>query len=378
MPVIVERYKVNMKAGILTFHNSNNYGASLQAYALYKSIEKIGIDVEVINYQNHKMQQDKKLKYSSTFDMVKSLLKQILCYNDIYRRKKRFSKFKTAYMNLSGEQIATTEELRILCDRYDRIICGSDQVWNYFITGYDYNFFFEFSDENYKKASYAASFGLKSISSECEDKISNCLKDFSYLSVREKHGHEIVKNLTGKYASVVLDPTFLLNASDWDEIAVPYRKNHDYILIYSFGSKSLQDFALSLSDKTQIPIICIEGLIKNKWNKKNRSIHGLGPREWLGLFQNARYIVTNSFHGTAFAINFNKDFFTELLINSAKVNSRLENILDMFELRSRQVVDGENLNWNKPINYLKVNKKLNIERKQSLDYLKSIFVNKNE
>ena len=93
----------------------------------------------------------------------------------------------------------------------------------------------------------------------------------------------------------------------------------------------------------------------------------------MGLFQNARYVVTNSFHGTAFAINFNKDFFLEMLPESHGVNSRLENILDVFDLRERQIVYGENASIGVPINYRQVNQTLSSERKKSLEYLNNII-----
>lgn len=99
----------------------------------------------------------------------------------------------------------------------------------------------------------------------------------------------------------------------------------------------------------------------------------VGPTEFLGLFKNARYVVTNSFHGTAFSINFNKDFFMELLPEEQKVNSRLTNILNVFNLRSRQIVDGENAYIDQPVNYEEVNKILKQEREKSLNCLQDIL-----
>jgi hypothetical protein len=173
---------------------------------------------------------------------------------------------------------------------------------------------------------------------------------------------------------MVLDPTLLLSRQDWEFVSENYSGESNYILIYMFGnSPTVKKFAEGLSQNSGCKIL----YISNSWIRRINAkyVRCLGPAEFLGLFKNARYIITNSFHGTCFSINFNKDFFLEMLPESAGVNSRLENILDLFDLRSRQIINGENDNIFQPIDYEKVNKQLLAERQRSLDFLHKIISN---
>ena len=131
------------------------------------------------------------------------------------------------------------------------------------------------------------------------------------------------------------------------------------------------EFAHSLAKKTGCKIVYISYSIMRRVKAVYEKC--VGPEEFIGLFKNASYIVTNSFHGTAFSINFNKAFFVELLPPPAKVNSRLENILDNFGLRNRQIINGSNDDVFAEIDYSAVNNKLKLERMSSLKYLKRIL-----
>lgn len=187
----------------------------------------------------------------------------------------------------------------------------------------------------------------------------------------------MVKDLINREAELVLDPTLLLNKQDWESIARDYDNKKEYILLYAFGnSPTIKTFVEDLSRRTGCEIVYISYSLIKRINAKYEKY--VGPLEFLGLFKNARYVVTNSFHGTCFSINFNKDFFLEMLPESQGVNSRLENILDLFDLRSRQIINGENANINISIDYQKVNEKLLVERRRSLDFLHKILDRINE
>ena len=170
---------------------------------------------------------------------------------------------------------------------------------------------------------------------------------------------------------MVLDPTLLISKEEWHDLVknnYPVKKKK-YILVYAFGrSKNIMGLAKSISRKTGYQVVCISTTYR-------KSIHvryekSVGPEEFLALFKKAEYIITNSFHGTAFAINFNKQFFTEFLPGSLDVNSRLENILQLFGLENRIII-RDTATTETPINYDAVNKILERERKRSIALLKN-------
>ena len=174
---------------------------------------------------------------------------------------------------------------------------------------------------------------------------------------------------------VVLDPTMLISKLEWERIAEDYKKKTNYILLYAFSriSSTMKMFIEKLSKRTGCEIVYISHTLLRPIKATYEKC--VGPTEFLGLFKNARYIVTNSFHGTAFSIIFNKDFFLEMLPESQYVNSRLENILDVFGLKKREIIKGKNDFIDEPIYYNKVNQKLLIERQKSLSFLNKIVKN---
>lgn len=364
-----------MKIGILTYHVSNNYGAVLQAYALYKAISLLNSEVEIIDYRNKKMQGVLTASYSFKGKSGKELIKHIVTLPVKIRERNRFTQFESDNMKLSKESYVDTESLIAKESDYDRIICGSDQVWNMDINGNDTNYFLAFCNRSEKKAAYAPSFGKESNNLDEDEKIhfKELLSQFGFLSVRELQGQNIIQELINITPPVVLDPTMLLSKEQWHEfIGGKAISSSPYILVYTLGESNVDKFALDLSKKTGIRILKIRGSLKDIFNSRIYSVRGIGPSEWINLFLNATYVCTNSFHGIAFSINFNRTFFTELRLPPSRINSRLENILDLFDLRSQLIIDGKNNNVNIPIDWEKVNRKLEEERVKSLNYLRSI------
>jgi hypothetical protein len=208
-----------------------------------------------------------------------------------------------------------------------------------------------FEKDNKKKNSYAASFGISKIPEDKRDFYKKALKGFNHITVREKQGAKIIKNLTGRDVEVALDPTLLLRREEWDRVAAENDAS-DYLLIYSFGlTSTMKLFAEKLSKRTSCRIVCLPAsysifnLVKGKYIKK------AGPEEYLGYFRNARCVVTNSFHGALFSINYNKAFYFERNTN----NSRFDNLVDLFDLHDREIINGENCNIENPIDYTHVN-----------------------
>ena len=355
-----------MKCGIITFHRAINYGGVLQAYALQEYInKKLDIDCEIIDYRCENIENVYKCRLSEL--NLKALTKYLYKLPIHLKKKKAFDKFVERHIKKgkSVNKFALEKE----SDRYNIIITGSDQVWGKPRINIDHSYFLDFVKDSRKKASYEASFGAEKIESDIKEKYRELLGDFTYISVREKTGANIVKEITGKTAEVSIDPTFLLNKEQWAKIASSKLKGKKYLLIYTLtNSKSVIDTARKIAKEKGLEIYNISDAVKEEKGIKN--LKALSPQEWVGAFMNASYVVTNSFHGTAFSINFNKNFNTEVSKGIASRGSRITDLLDMLNLSERLINNGEN---SFDIVYDEVNKVICDERKKSEDYLKKIF-----
>lgn len=359
-----------MKIGIVTFQNAVNYGAVLQTYALQEILKNLGANPEVIDYQCTKIN-----NMYAPFPKVRSvraLLSNIVWYKRRKKKKVAFQNFEQKYLNLTNKKYFSKEDLEETNDIYDVFISGSDQIWRSESSNSDTTYFLDFVKDKNKKISYAASFGSDKVEDELKEKYKQLLNDYCKLSVREVQGKKIIEELLQREARVDLDPTFLLEKDRWQEIQKKPAKKEKYIVLFIIRkSEKIFRFAEKLAEKTGYKLIYISN--DRKKEVKAEYVGGISPEEWLGYFNNAEFIVTNSFHGVAFSIILNKKFFLELQPYPAKVNSRLENIMDTFNLREREIVNGENQNIEKEIDYITVNKKIENIKKESINYLKDII-----
>jgi hypothetical protein len=360
-----------MKVGILTFPNSTSYGASLQMYALYKKVNELGHDAEVINYFNSFMKAEKHCINNSGLafkDAVKRSVKRALHS----RLKQAFLDFEKNKVRLYPRKpVSEKPALFDIGKRYDAVICGSDQVWNPEITDRDLSYFLDFCGTGTRRISYAPSFGIDKFSDDFSDLIRSDIGKFDALSVRENSGREYIKKEFGIDATIVCDPTMLLSAEDWSEIEeyCPLVKD-DYILYYTIRrSDVLMNYCRELSKKTGLKIVIVGGNFIKKLKNKDRNVKyatDISPAQWLYLVHNAKYVVTNSFHGTAFSIIFKRDFYIEL---SSLTNSRLANITNKFSLSDR-IVCHSNCLHPTSCNYEKAENTLSELSSDSIEFLK--------
>lgn len=352
-----------MKVGVLTFHRAINYGAALQAYALVNKLNGLGFEAELADYRNLHIENSFHKFSFSKINAPKKAMSFLKSYGMMKRKKKAFEKFMELIPK--GKRCDSSSQLEK--EGYDLYITGSDQVWNPDCTEFDKTYFLDFADHD-KKASYAASFGVASLDEKYSGEVGELIKDYKYIGVREKQGAEIVKAVSGCEATVVLDPTFLLDGESWRRLAKPSRYGKGkYLLVYMlFNSPSLLDFAEKKAKEENLEIICIgNGRRKNITYAKD-----IGPAEFLDLFARAETVVTNSFHGTAFSINMGKNFYVELHNVKNSRNSRMEDVLNLFGLKDRLIVDGTGTD--ETINYVKVNEILAAERKNSVEFIESM------
>lgn len=324
-----------MKVGILTFPNSTSYGAALQMYALYCTVNRLGHRAEIINYYSKYMKAEKHCQPKGSSDL-KYFLRRSARRVLHAREYAAFAAFEKETMNMYPQKFFTDKEkLPSVGTRYDAVICGSDQVWNPDITGGDLSYFLDFCGDSTKRISYAPSFGVETLPKDFASHVGEELQQFSAISVREVQGQALVADLIGKDVPVVIDPTMLLDAAQWQQLEdESFCVEEDYVLYFTVkSSPRLFEKCRSFAQQHGLKMIVIGGnCMRKEKDPIVRHAVDISPAVWLWLVRHARYVVTNSFHGTAFSIIFERDFYLEL---SAKTNSRLTNIVKMLGLEER-------------------------------------------
>lgn len=353
-----------MNTGILTFNDTLNFGAVLQAYALQQTLENFGYNAEIIRYTNDYIENNE--KHSSGLSLH-SIIKKIVMGAGLKRKEKAFRAFEDKYLHF-GKEMKNNYE--IINQYYDKVITGSDQVWNMTLTDKDWHFFLDFVDERKKKISYAPSFGNVKFPKECYEKAAELIKDFHAVSVREQSGSDTIKKICGVDAKVVVDPTLLLSKSEWESRFDCNPGNGEkYILVYFPHNKKLVfDFVKKLKNKTGLPVVYLS--ISPKIQTGVRTLYDSSPDEFIGWIKNAEYVVTGSFHGTAFSINLEKQFFYE----PTGEGSRIDNLVKYTGTHNRDLTktDVNNIEY---MDYNKISSKLDVLRKDSLDWLKNALEN---
>lgn len=360
-----------MKAGIVTIHRASNYGAVLQAYALKETLRKRDVPTDIIDYRCSFIEEFYLNPFAKFFG-TKTKIKNALTWHIQKARNAKFKPFIENYLNCTeAGSVYTHEELLGLNEKYDVFISGSDQIWNPVCTGGDKAYFLEFVQADEKKYSYAASLGNISAKFAKSEVYKELLSQYSELSVREKKGQAVVQEMTNRKASVHLDPTFLLEKKDWEYFVKPVEKKK-YLLIYSIAMpKTIEDFAVSYAKQHGLEVVYIT--LNNLFTlKKRKNVITCTPEEFLSYMFHADCVVTNSFHGVAFSIIFNKKFYVEKNANPNHDNSRLENILDCMGLSERFIENGIAVAKNDEIDYRKTNDRIEALRAEALAYLDRI------
>lgn len=317
-----------MRIGILTFSNAFNLGAALQAYSLQRTLEEMGNDAELIDYRCPAIEAMHKMR--PVFHLKIGMKPRIynLIYNVIFfPRRVRYKRFQK---KMKRSQVYSRETIKDTNGSYDLFIAGSDQVFNLKLTGNDTTFFLDFVEKG-KKASYAASLGAYQM--ENRDEYLAYLNLFDYLSVREKSSAELLKSEFGLSVEVMPDPVFLHTGDEWKELCgVKNRESSKYVLIYALiEDKELYEIAEKVAKEYSLEVVVITKVLK-LLGRADRIIRNAGPKEFVELIANADYVVTNSFHGTAFSLIFEKQF-TTLLPSVAP--ERIMNLLNILGLEKR-------------------------------------------
>lgn len=315
------------KIGILTLCGNDNCGNKLQNYASIYFLKKMGFDSETIWVTNP-------FKDNSLKQILRFLKRKIFDRTIYYKRSKYFLRFNKL-LNIKKTIIADCD-IKKLHNYYDYFFVGSDQVWNPNSFDNEGIYFLEGSELK-KNISFSASFGVADIPEKMKEWYFNGLNNFNYISVREDRGREIIEELTNKEAKVLIDPTMLLTSEEWNIISKKPKNfdklnNNKYILNYFLGN-------LPEDRKKEIDRIAKENncSIINILDK-NDPFYYCGPSEFLFLEKNAFLICTDSFHSSVFAFLFDKPFivFDREQSNKENMNSRIETLINKFQLKNRK------------------------------------------
>lgn len=319
-----------MKIGIVTFHFVNNFGGALQAYGLLQAINEMNKDeVKVVDYRHGFIRFTDFVRIFPITTDIKEIWSGINTFKQRLGRINKFHQFMNEYLNLS-EKYNSINKLEKLPLKIDKFVCGSDQIWNPIITlGVSYPYYLGFVKDKNNKISYAASFGVDDINNKYYYKVLKYLKEFKSISVREKKAVDLVKKITGENAQYHIDPTFLVSKEKWLDIAIKPKIEGKYILIYTMQKNNkVYEYARKIKEILGYKVVDI-----NKYGLKqdfvDEVIIDVGPREFIGLFEQSAFICTNSFHGLAFSLILEKDFF---VVPSTRFNSRIGNLMGIFEL----------------------------------------------
>ncbi len=326
------------RIGILTFHTAINYGAVLQAYALQQTLFKLFPDdeVKIIDFKTKEHIDAYKVFRKGNRSFFRNLIVQIILLPRnllLHKRRRRFLLFIDSMLEKT-ERIKKSDDLLKSPPKFDVYLSGSDQVFNPQNTLFR-EYFLGFDRCEGRKVAYAPSCGISKFTQEEIDKIKGLVLDFDKLSCREREGAEVISDIVGYDVPVVLDPVFLLDPVLWNQVSVFPKTKQKYIFVYDLnGGSDLIKIAKKIANVTGHKIICQTQKPLAVYPGV-KMVFSSGPKEFLGYIQGAEHVVTDSFHGTAFAILFKKSFNS--YIATPHSSSRITNILQKLDLMDRIV-----------------------------------------
>lgn len=381
-----------MRICTITCHRVYNYGASLQAFALQQYLESQGHSVRIIDF-NPWYHQDRynifwsgesvkgwKRILNAKYSLLRYLYKPLKAWkNGMFKtwgRKSSFDLFERYYYHLTDRKYVTSDDLSSNPPMADCYIAGSDQIWNtYSFNGKEPAYYLDFGAENVKRLSYAASLSTSNIAEGLENFVKEKVSKLDAVSVREKSGVDILTKIGIRNVSLVVDPVFLLDKSEWTALyrgrAKDYSLNKGtYLLVYDFlgNDFDMQRFIKEYAKNQKLSIVSINDFTLMKYADIN--INNAGPLEFLSLIDNAACVVANSFHATAFSVIFQKEFYT-FGLKGYNNSNRMIDFLELIDERRRFTPK----NIQSPIDYLKVKSLLDKEIDKSKNFINQALLN---
>ena len=363
--------------GQLTFHASHNYGSVLQAYALNRWLRDAGYDAEIINLRNAAQRHAYRIfkVKGKGIKRIFHFLYSLYSYPKLKRRAVNFEDFINHVLPITKEVYDNGNDLKGKV-HYDIFVTGSDQVWNPACQDFESAYYLDFVDKDAKTIAYAPSLGRTEFNDEQLQLIQQLLENIDFISCREEEGADVLRNLTTRPVTVVCDPVVLLGREAWDEFAGDIQWKEPYILTYFLENNNGSKVCLKeIQKKTGFSVVSLNEDIRD-FGKGYQCAFDASPREFVGLFKHASFILTNSFHATAFSTLFEKPFYTICASNTNVSNpndSRKSSYLKTIGLTERLIHD-DNLppkdKWFE-LDYAACQLKVEEFRKNSEQYLKN-------
>lgn len=348
---------MDMKTGIITFHFVNNFGGALQACALRRFVaDRFGVDAGLIDYRHWFIRFTDAVRMLPITTNPRYYGPWLHCFSQMRARRRRFADFVRREGNLSRRANTSTVLKRLAAD-YRLLVCGSDQLWNPMLTcGLAKPYFLRFAAPSCRRISYAVSVGEV----RQKDKMLGYVRDLNAVSIREPVDW-LERQVPAEHH---IDPTLLLETDEWDEVAVPPQPRGDYILVYFMQmNEAAYEAVDEIKRQTGLAVRDI-----SRYGYKpgcvDESMVDVGPAEFVGLFRDAKRVVTNSFHGLVFALIFNKpvDY-----VQMHRFGGRVEYLCELLEIERAEAQGGAYFHMN--YDPEKKNQILKREREKAFAYL---------
>ncbi len=380
-------FKRKMKIGIIShYYKSENYGGNLQAFALCTALNKMGYRAEQISFERRKdLGKVKKAKFflSDIKKKLKNAKGGIL--RNLNKRSRAISSFNLEAVPHS-QTVYSSKSIKNCVNEYDAFITGSDQVWHPNAVCDEY--LLSFAPSNKIKLSYAASIACKTLSNEVALRYKKSFASFNAISVRENDAVPLIKELYRGDVEWSLDPTLLLDAEDWRTLALPMNVGDKYMFCYFLGNdKKSRELAQEYAVKNGLKIVTLPHLlgIFRDCDKSfgDYRLYSVSPRQLISLIDNSKFVFTDSFHITVFSLILNKEFCAFPRGSQKGMESRISNLLSIFELPDRFCNSEESANLDyinslMPIDYSKEFEIYKKMKSSSLSYLKKHLENLGE
>ena len=330
-----------MQIKTITCHDVYNHGASLQAYALQTYLESLGHNVEIIDYKPPYLCGHYNLwAVNPVYD--KPIVKQLYLLAKLpgrlvaLKRKRLFDEFTQKYLKLTDCCYHSNEELAANPPQADVFIAGSDQIWNtLFLNGRDAAFYLFFAPKTSKLISYAASFATEDVVEEYKPFVKRMLQNFDEISIRERCSLSLLKQLGRTDGKAVCDPVFLLTKEQWNKMLPSEPAKEKYMVVYdSEKSVNLKKIALRIAKEKRLKLYNISGF---RIGYADKELWASSPLDFVQLIRDAEYVVSNSFHATAFSMIFERNFC--VINRSEHINERMKSLLMNYMLDDRLVTD---------------------------------------
>jgi hypothetical protein len=365
-----------MKIALITIHHANSYGGMLQALASQTILSKYG-EVSIIDYKSKHLAKTMMLiRFGTASRDILRIGKDLFRLIPRYKILNKFTAFRQKYFHLTQE-CNNHNDLEFLTQTYDVFVCGSDQIWNPNVIGeLDGTYFLNFVHDK-KKIAYASSAGSYEFSNAEQNEIKKYLSTFSGLALREKNTSEYIsKLLDNRPVTTVIDPTLMLNKTQWHEL-VQWEETdipEPYIFVYTLQKDVfVKNMINQIAKHLNLKVVAID---QSPFPGYHCDTHykDADPTLYLKLISQASFVITNSFHGTAFSVNFGIPFIS---LKPESGTNRIQSFLSSVGLGNRLLLNNENLNTliHEKINFEEVEIQLNSLRDSANTFLEKSLAN---